>query len=63
MDQIKQLQTKYLVLMEKAQKATGWKESVKYFHGASKIADKIRLLSTWKWLWCSSTLNSARLTR
>ena len=34
MDQIKQLQTKYLVLMEKAQKATGWKESVKYFHGA-----------------------------
>ena len=48
MNQIKQLQTKYLVLMEKAQKATGWKESVKYFHGASKIADKIRLLSTWK---------------
>ena len=48
MDEIQQLQANYLVLMEKAQRASGWKESVKYFHGASKVADKIKLLSALK---------------
>ncbi len=38
----------YVRLMHKAECATGRKEAVKHFHNASKVADEIKLLSTWK---------------
>tara|TARA_B100001939_G_scaffold96218_1_gene82734 strand:+ start:1325 stop:1474 length:150 start_codon:yes stop_codon:yes gene_type:complete len=42
------LKDKYIRLMHKAESATGRKESVKHFNHASKVADEIKLLSTWK---------------
>ena len=42
------LRNQYMRLMEKAECATGRKEAVKHFHNASKVADEIKLLSTWK---------------
>lgn len=45
---ISNLKSQYIRLMEKAETATGRKESVKHFHNASKVADEIKLLSTWK---------------
>ena len=42
------LKNQYVRLMEKAECATGRKEAVKHFHNASKVADEIKLLSTWK---------------
>ena len=42
------LKNQYVRLMHKAECATGRKEAVKHFHNASKVADEIKLLSTWK---------------
>ena len=40
MENVKQLLTSYLELMEKGESAAGWKESVRYFHSAAELADK-----------------------
>ena len=45
MENVTQLLTSYLELMEKGENAAGWKESVRYFHSAAELADKIKLLS------------------
>ena len=45
MENVKQLLTSYVELMEKGESAAGWKESVRYFHSAAELADKIKLLS------------------
>ena len=45
MENVKQLLTSYVELMEKGENAAGWKESVRYFHSAAELADKIKLLS------------------
>ena len=45
MENVKQLLTSYLELMEKGESAAGWKESVRYFHSAAELADKIKRLS------------------
>ena len=42
MENVKQLLTSYLELMEKGENAAGWKESVRYFHSAAELADKIK---------------------
>ena len=45
MENVKQLLTSYLELMEKGESAAGWKESVRYFHSAAELTDKIKRLS------------------
>ena len=37
-----QLLISYMEHMEKAEKATGWRESVKHFQEAAQLADQIR---------------------
>ena len=45
MENVTQLLNSYVELMEKGENAAGWKESVRYFHSAAELADKIKLLS------------------
>ena len=45
MENVKQLLTSYVELMEKGESAAGWKESVRYFHSAAELADRIKRLS------------------
>ena len=40
-----QLLNSYLDLMEKAEQAPGWRESVRLFQDAAELADQIRSLS------------------
>ena len=40
-----QLLNSYLDLMEKAEQASGWRESVRHFQDAAVLADQIRSLS------------------
>ena len=45
MENVKQLLTSYVELMEKGESAAGWKESVRYFHSAAELAEEIKRLS------------------
>ena len=45
MENVTQLLTSYLELMEKGENAAGWRESGRYFHSAAELADRIKRLS------------------